>query len=64
MLKPKAPVEDDEDESLRALVPNLRSESDWIRLFQGKISVTVEVIPPSPATPVEPTWLVMGGNSV
>jgi hypothetical protein len=37
------PLEDDEEESLKAMQGGgqLRSESDWIRLFPGKINITV-----------------------
>ena len=39
----KANFEDDEDESLNALRTQLRTESDWIRLFPGKITISVKV---------------------
>ena len=39
----KANYEDDEDESLNALRNQLRTESDWIRLFPGKITITLRV---------------------
>jgi len=36
-------IEDDEDESLKILQPNLRNEGEWLRLYPGKINITVRM---------------------
>ena len=47
---PKKPSEADEDESLALIQATLRSESEWMRLFPGKLTLTLS-LPTSPTHP-------------
>ena len=40
---PKKPGEADEDESLALIQSQLRSESEWMRLFPGKLNLNLKL---------------------
>ncbi len=43
LTAPKKPAEADEDESLALIQAQLRSESEWMRLFPGKLSLAMKL---------------------
>jgi hypothetical protein len=43
LTAPKKPGEADEDESLALIQAQLRSESEWMRLFPGKLSLALKL---------------------